>query len=134
MLPRVCAPEPCGTAPRILIVSVANARNPGVVVLLEPDDHLTVAESLKREFDNPSTADLRFLVDGKYIYAHKVLLKIRYGITHLENYISTYICYLPRNCSGHPSGCGRCEAGVPSDSGGGAGRSFLPLPRLPYRS
>lgn len=43
----------------------------------EPDGHLTVAESLKREFDNPSTADLRFLVDGKYIYAHKVLLKIR---------------------------------------------------------
>ncbi|XP_007186911.1 RCC1 and BTB domain-containing protein 2 isoform X1 [Balaenoptera acutorostrata] len=44
---------------------------------VEPDGHLTVAESLKREFDNPSTADLRFLVDGKYIYAHKVLLKIR---------------------------------------------------------
>lgn len=49
----------------------------GVVILLEPDDHLTVAESLKREFDNPNTADLKFLVDGKYIYAHKVLLKIR---------------------------------------------------------
>nr|KAF6428368.1 RCC1 and BTB domain containing protein 2 [Rousettus aegyptiacus] len=44
---------------------------------VEPDDHLTVAESLKREFDNPNTADLKFLVDGKYIYAHKVLLKIR---------------------------------------------------------
>lgn len=37
---------------------------------------LTVAESLKREFDNPDTADLKFLVDGKYIYAHKGLLKI----------------------------------------------------------
>lgn len=48
-----------------------------VLLFLEPDDHLTVAESLKREFDNPDTADLRFLVDGKYIYAHKVLLKIR---------------------------------------------------------
>ncbi|KAG8452336.1 hypothetical protein GDO86_004226 [Hymenochirus boettgeri] len=44
---------------------------------VEPDDHLTVAESLKKEFDNPNTADLKFLVDGKYIYVHKVLLKIR---------------------------------------------------------
>ncbi|XP_044633101.1 RCC1 and BTB domain-containing protein 2 isoform X3 [Equus asinus] len=47
------------------------------LLTVEPDDHLTVAESLKREFDNPNTADLKFLVDGKYIYAHKVLLKIR---------------------------------------------------------
>ncbi|XP_056650824.1 RCC1 and BTB domain-containing protein 2 isoform X2 [Monodelphis domestica] len=44
---------------------------------VEPDDHLTVAQSLKKEFDNPETADLKFLVDGKYIYVHKVLLKIR---------------------------------------------------------
>ncbi|NP_001080313.1 regulator of chromosome condensation (RCC1) and BTB (POZ) domain containing protein 2 S homeolog isoform X1 [Xenopus laevis] len=44
---------------------------------VEPDDHLTVAESLKREFDNPNTADLKFLVDEKYIYVHKVLLQIR---------------------------------------------------------
>ncbi|XP_045144990.1 RCC1 and BTB domain-containing protein 2 [Echinops telfairi] len=44
---------------------------------VEPDDHLTVADSLKREFDNPATADLKFLVDGKYIYAHRTLLKIR---------------------------------------------------------
>lgn len=57
-------------------VSVAEPRSI-CVALLEPDDHLTVAESLKREFDNPDTADLKFLVDGKYIYAHKVLLKIR---------------------------------------------------------
>ncbi|NXM96197.1 RCBT2 protein, partial [Sylvia borin] len=45
--------------------------------ILEPDDHLTVAQSLKKEFDNPDTADLKFLVDGKYIHVHKVLLKIR---------------------------------------------------------
>ncbi|XP_075447285.1 RCC1 and BTB domain-containing protein 2-like isoform X2 [Ascaphus truei] len=44
---------------------------------VEPDDHLTVAESLKKEFDNPDTADLKFLVDDKYIYVHKVLLRIR---------------------------------------------------------
>uniref|UniRef100_A0A8C9FG60 BTB domain-containing protein n=1 Tax=Pavo cristatus TaxID=9049 RepID=A0A8C9FG60_PAVCR len=44
---------------------------------LWPDDHLTVAQSLKKEFDNPETADLKFLVDGKYIHVHKVLLKIR---------------------------------------------------------
>uniref|UniRef100_A0A8C9FAF5 BTB domain-containing protein n=1 Tax=Pavo cristatus TaxID=9049 RepID=A0A8C9FAF5_PAVCR len=44
---------------------------------LHPDDHLTVAQSLKKEFDNPETADLKFLVDGKYIHVHKVLLKIR---------------------------------------------------------
>ncbi|KAL2310884.1 hypothetical protein Nmel_002563 [Mimus melanotis] len=43
---------------------------------VEPDDHLTVAQSLKKEFDNPETADLKFLVDGKYIHVHKVLLKI----------------------------------------------------------
>uniref|UniRef100_A0A0D9R3D5 BTB domain-containing protein n=1 Tax=Chlorocebus sabaeus TaxID=60711 RepID=A0A0D9R3D5_CHLSB len=42
---------------------------------VEPDDH-TVAESLRREFDNLDTAVLKFVVDGKYIYAHKVLLKI----------------------------------------------------------
>ncbi|XP_054837859.1 RCC1 and BTB domain-containing protein 2 isoform X2 [Eublepharis macularius] len=44
---------------------------------VEPDDHLTVSQSLKKEFDNPETADLRFQVDGKYIHVHKVLLKIR---------------------------------------------------------
>lgn len=47
------------------------------VFVLEPDDHLTVAQSLKKEFDNPDTADLRFQVDGKYVHVHKVLLKIR---------------------------------------------------------
>ncbi|XP_077172731.1 RCC1 and BTB domain-containing protein 2 [Paroedura picta] len=47
------------------------------LLAVEPDDHLTVAQSLKKEFDNPDTADLKFQVDGKYIHAHKVLLKIR---------------------------------------------------------
>lgn len=45
----------------------------------EHDDVLTVAQSLKKEFDNPETADLKFCVDGKYIYVHKAVLKIRSG-------------------------------------------------------
>ncbi|XP_028249007.1 RCC1 and BTB domain-containing protein 1-like isoform X2 [Parambassis ranga] len=44
---------------------------------VENDDFLTVAESLKNEFDNPETADLTFCVDGKFIYVHKAILKIR---------------------------------------------------------
>ncbi|KAL6101054.1 rcbtb1 [Pungitius sinensis] len=44
---------------------------------MEPDDFLTVAQSLKKEFDNPDTADLKFCIDGKYIHVHKALLKIR---------------------------------------------------------
>lgn len=47
----------------------------------EYDDFLTVAQSLKKEFDNPETADLKFCVDGKYIYVHKAVLKIRSGIS-----------------------------------------------------
>ncbi|KAJ0070220.1 hypothetical protein NL108_002540, partial [Boleophthalmus pectinirostris] len=43
----------------------------------EHEDFLTVAQSLKKEFDNPDTADLKFCVDGKYIYVHKAVLKIR---------------------------------------------------------
>ncbi|XP_034282767.1 RCC1 and BTB domain-containing protein 2 isoform X5 [Pantherophis guttatus] len=44
---------------------------------VEPDNHLTIAQSIKKAFDNPDNADLRFQVDGKYIYVHKVFLKIR---------------------------------------------------------
>lgn len=54
--------------------------------ILEPDDHLTVAQSLKKEFDNPETADLKFRVDGKYIHVHKVLLKIRWGTNCMVEY------------------------------------------------
>ncbi|KAF3843374.1 hypothetical protein F7725_002223 [Dissostichus mawsoni] len=43
----------------------------------EHDDFLTVAQSLKKEFDNPDTADLKFCVDGKHICVHKAILKIR---------------------------------------------------------
>lgn len=38
-----------------------------------------MAQSLKKEFDNPETADLKFCVEGKYIYVHKAVLKIRSG-------------------------------------------------------
>ncbi|XP_072300864.1 RCC1 and BTB domain-containing protein 1-like isoform X2 [Eucyclogobius newberryi] len=44
---------------------------------MDHEDFLTVAQSLKKEFDNPETADLKFYVDGKYIYVHKAVLKIR---------------------------------------------------------
>uniref|UniRef100_A0A8C3B7U0 RCC1 and BTB domain containing protein 1 n=1 Tax=Cairina moschata TaxID=8855 RepID=A0A8C3B7U0_CAIMO len=44
---------------------------------VEQEDYLTVAESLRREFDSPETSDLKFRVDGKYIHVHKAVLKIR---------------------------------------------------------
>ncbi|XP_035769864.1 RCC1 and BTB domain-containing protein 1-like, partial [Neolamprologus brichardi] len=44
---------------------------------MEQDDFLTVAEALRKEFDSPETADLKFSVDGKYIHVHKAVLKIR---------------------------------------------------------
>ncbi|XP_006879568.1 PREDICTED: RCC1 and BTB domain-containing protein 1 isoform X2 [Elephantulus edwardii] len=44
---------------------------------VEHEDFLTVAESLKQEFDSPETADLKFRIDGKYIHVHKAVLKIR---------------------------------------------------------
>ncbi|XP_061463580.1 RCC1 and BTB domain-containing protein 2 isoform X3 [Rhineura floridana] len=44
---------------------------------VEPDDYLTVAQSIKKAFDSPDHADVRFQVDGKYIHVHKALLKIR---------------------------------------------------------
>lgn len=52
-----------------------------VFVSEEHDDFLTVAQSLKKEFDNPETADLKFCIDSKYIYVHKAVLKIRSGIS-----------------------------------------------------
>ncbi|KAG2457171.1 RCBT1 protein, partial [Polypterus senegalus] len=44
---------------------------------IEHDDFMTIAQSLKKEFDNPETSDLKFSVDGKYIHVHKAVLKIR---------------------------------------------------------
>ncbi|XP_072116892.1 RCC1 and BTB domain-containing protein 2-like isoform X6 [Mobula birostris] len=44
---------------------------------VESDNHLTVAQSMKKEFDSTETSDLKFLVDGKTIHAHKAVLKIR---------------------------------------------------------
>ncbi|KAI2656030.1 RCC1 and BTB domain-containing protein 2 [Labeo rohita] len=49
----------------------------GQVLMWDGDDYLTVAQSLKREFDSPEISDLKFLVDGKCIHVHKALLKIR---------------------------------------------------------
>uniref|UniRef100_A0A8K9UUH3 RCC1 and BTB domain containing protein 2 n=2 Tax=Oncorhynchus TaxID=8016 RepID=A0A8K9UUH3_ONCMY len=47
------------------------------LLTVDGDDYLTVAQSLKREFDSPDISDLKFLVDGKCIHVHKALLKIR---------------------------------------------------------
>uniref|UniRef100_A0A3Q3VJX2 BTB domain-containing protein n=1 Tax=Mola mola TaxID=94237 RepID=A0A3Q3VJX2_MOLML len=44
---------------------------------VDGDDYLTVAQSLKKEFDSPEISDLKFWVDGKCIHVHKALLKIR---------------------------------------------------------
>lgn len=57
----------------------------------EYDDFLTVAQSLKKEFDNPETADLKFCVDGKYIYVHKAVLKIRSGISPHSSHFKSCI-------------------------------------------
>ncbi|TNN53874.1 RCC1 and BTB domain-containing protein 1 [Liparis tanakae] len=43
----------------------------------EHDDFMTVGEALRKEFDSPDTADLKFSVDGKCIHVHKAVLKIR---------------------------------------------------------
>ena len=37
----------------------------------------TIIESFKKAFDDPNTSDIKFLVDGSEIHAHKALLKIR---------------------------------------------------------
>lgn len=59
----------------------------------EHEDFLTVAESLKKEFDSPETADLKFRIDGKYIHVHKAVLKIRYFCMSLETSITLlYFC------------------------------------------
>uniref|UniRef100_A0A8C6UBI5 Regulator of chromosome condensation (RCC1) and BTB (POZ) domain containing protein 1 n=1 Tax=Neogobius melanostomus TaxID=47308 RepID=A0A8C6UBI5_9GOBI len=47
------------------------------LVSVDPEDFLTVAEALRKEFDSPETCDLRFSVDGKCIHVHKAVLKIR---------------------------------------------------------
>uniref|UniRef100_A0A3B5K3X4 RCC1 and BTB domain containing protein 2 n=2 Tax=Takifugu rubripes TaxID=31033 RepID=A0A3B5K3X4_TAKRU len=44
---------------------------------IDAEDYMTVAQSLKKEFDSPEISDLKFLVDGKCIHVHKALLKIR---------------------------------------------------------
>ncbi|XP_023667236.1 RCC1 and BTB domain-containing protein 1-like isoform X2 [Paramormyrops kingsleyae] len=44
---------------------------------VDQGDFLTVAQSMKNEFDNPETSDLKFCVEGKHIHVHKSFLKIR---------------------------------------------------------
>lgn len=57
-----------------------------------------MAQSLKKEFDNPETADLKFCVEGKYIYVHKAVLKIRsvgslpLGGTEVWIFFKVFLC------------------------------------------
>ena len=60
----------------------------------EHEDFLTVAESLKKEFDSPETADLKFRIDGKYIHVHKAVLKIRYFLMSLDSSVTLLFCSL----------------------------------------
>lgn len=81
-----------------------------VFLLVEHDDFLTVAQSLKKEFDNPDTADLKFCIDGKYIYVHKALLKIRWGIS-ANGALWLHVRWMIKNkglCS-EINPCCRCE-------------------------
>ncbi|EHB06103.1 RCC1 and BTB domain-containing protein 1 [Heterocephalus glaber] len=55
---------------------------------VEHEDFLTVAESLKKEFDSPETADLKFRIDGKYVHVHKAVLKIR--CEHFRSMFQSY--------------------------------------------
>lgn len=68
---------------------------------------MTVAQSLKKEFDSPEISDLKFLVDGKCIHVHKALLKIRYeehsqsptgfSTEQVDHVCSTKICFCAAN-------------------------------------
>ncbi|XP_050008212.1 RCC1 and BTB domain-containing protein 1 isoform X3 [Alexandromys fortis] len=55
---------------------------------VEHEDFSTVADSLKKEFDSPETADLKFRIDGKYIHVHKAVLKIR--CEHFRSMFQSY--------------------------------------------
>ena len=63
----------------------------------EHEDFSTVADSLKKEFDSPETADLKFRIDGKYIHVHKAVLKIRYFCMSLEPSV-TYLPFVITVC------------------------------------
>ncbi|XP_077014310.1 RCC1 and BTB domain-containing protein 1 isoform X2 [Tamandua tetradactyla] len=58
------------------------------LLTVEHEDFLTVAESLKKEFDSPETADLKFHIDGKFIHVHKAVLKIR--CEHFRSMFQSY--------------------------------------------
>lgn len=69
----------------------------------EPDDFLTVAEALRKEFDSPETADLKFSVDSKYIHVHKAVLKIRCACVRLHfshKFPSVYFMCISKHCIG----------------------------------
>lgn len=65
-------PTPVSTDERHVCVNVFSSS-----YILENDDFVSVTEALRKEFDSPETADLKFMVGGKFIHVHKALLKIR---------------------------------------------------------
>ncbi|XP_075236817.1 RCC1 and BTB domain-containing protein 1-like isoform X2 [Lycorma delicatula] len=63
----------------------ASFAKPAVMNSLLPiwtEDSLSVIASLKHAFNDPNTSDLTIMVDGKLIYVHKGILKIRSEYFH----------------------------------------------------
>ncbi len=49
------------------------------VCVSEHTDYLKVPQSMKKAFDDPTTSDVKFNVDGRSINVHKAILKIRFA-------------------------------------------------------
>ncbi|KAM9333946.1 RCC1 and BTB domain-containing protein 1 isoform 3-T3 [Symphorus nematophorus] len=68
------------------------------LISMEHDDFLTVSEALRKEFDSPETADLKFSVEGKCIHVHKAVLKIRFLLSLDTLYNKPKLCFVWGRC------------------------------------